>query len=157
MSLVSEHLTRRGLQFEILPHDRAFTARDEARVLGVSPDEIVKTVVLDARDGHVLAIVPGSRRVDLDRVRSVMGDDTIDLASESEIEGDFPEFELGALPPIPSLIDAPVVLDPEVLVHRTVTFAAGNQRESIRAEVEGLFTAPTVTIAPVCTHPTELT
>lgn len=156
MSVVSEHLTRRGLRFEVLPHERVFTAREEARTLGISPDEVVKAVVLDTPEGHVVAIVPGSRRIDLERVARALGIERVTLASEREIEGDFPQFELGALPPVPSLVGVPVVLDPEVLVHRTVTFAAGTQRESVRAEVEGLFTAPTVTIAPVCEHPAEL-
>jgi Ala-tRNA(Pro) deacylase len=154
MSLVAEHLTKKGIRFEVLPHPPAMTALEEARVLDAPPDEVVKSVVLDISTGHALAIVPASRRVDLALVREALDEPTAVLANEEELERDFPEFELGALPPLPSILHIPVVIDPEVLHHRTITFAAGTQRESVRTAPHRLFTGASITITPI-TCPSE--
>jgi hypothetical protein len=41
------------------------------------------------------------------------------------------DYELGALPPLGALLDARLYVDPEVLGHDTVTFAAGSQTEVV--------------------------
>jgi len=149
MTLVTEHLEKQGIRFEVLPHPPATSALGEALALGVTADEVVKTVVLDVETGHALAIIPASRRLDLDMVRRALGDDHARLATEHEIAQDFPEFELGALPPLPSMMHLPVVIDPSVLQHRTITFAAGTQRESVRTSPDGLFTGASITLTPI--------
>lgn len=149
MSIVIDHLEQRGVRFEVLPHEAADTALDEARVLGLSPLEVLKVVVLDVATGHALAIVPAYRRIDLERVRRLLLDPSARLATEAEIAEDLPEFELGATPALPSLLHLPVVIDPEVFRHAKVTFAAGRTRESVRLDPHVLLDGATVTIAPI--------
>lgn len=150
MTLVTRHLEQAGLRFEFLPHERAETAREEADALNLEADEVLKVVVLLIETGHALAVVPADRRLDLDLVGAALGDRQVRLASEEEIAEAFPEFEPGTVPPLPSLLHVPVALDPSVFRHRTVTFAAGSQRESIRTEPGPLLRGATVTIAPIC-------
>ena len=154
MTLVTEHLERQGIRFEILPHRRATTAIDEARALGLGADEVVKVLVLDIETGHALAFIPAYRRLDLDRVRDALGEGKVKLASEDEVAVDFPEFELGAMPAVPSLLHVPVVVDPEIFRHAKVTFAAGVQRESVRTDPRDVMQGATVTIAPI-TEPVD--
>lgn len=149
MTTVTQHLEHLGIRFQVLPHPRATSAMGEALALGISADEVAKAVLLDVDDGHVLAIVPASRQVDLDLVRDAIGEEHVHLASEVEVEHDFPEYELGALPPVPSLLHVPVVIDPTVVAHKRVTFAAGTQRESVRTDSEEVFTGASITIAPI--------
>jgi Ala-tRNA(Pro) deacylase len=153
MTIVTEHLESLGLRFEVLPHARAFTAVGEAITLGVPTEEVIKGVVLDIGTGHALAILPASRRLDLDLVRQALGEPHVGLATEDEIERDYPEFELGAIPPLPSLLHVPVVIDPTVFEHARVTFAAGTTKESVRVDPEHLFTGATITVAPVTRPP----
>lgn len=149
MTIVTEHLMQQGIRFEVLPHPRAASALSEALSLGLSADEVIKAVVLDIGTGHALAILPASRRLDLGLVREAVGDPQAKLASEHEVQHDFPQFEPGAMPPLPSLLHVPVVIDPAVFAHRTVTFAAGTQRESVRTSPEGLFTGATIVVTPI--------
>ncbi len=157
MTIVTDHLERLGVRFEVLPHERSETSLEEARALGLDPDEVLKVLVLDVESGLALAILPASRRLDLDLAREALGDRHATLASEKEIADVFPEFELGALPALPSMLHVPVVLDPRVLAHRKVTFPAGVQRESVRLETERLLRGATVTIAPISTTGTPST
>jgi hypothetical protein len=91
MTSVEEHLRARGVAFEPVSHEPADTSIDEARALGVPADEVVKTVVLDTESGHALAVIPASRRLDMRLVRAAVGDRHAGLASEEELERDFPD------------------------------------------------------------------
>lgn len=149
MSTVTDHLTQLGIQFRLRPHARATSAMGEALALGIGPDEVAKGVLLDLDEGHALAIVPATHRVDLDLVREALGETRLHVAAEHEVAADYPEYELGALPPLPSLLHVPVVVDPAVFAHQHVTFAAGTQQESVEVDVDDVFTASAVTIAAV--------
>lgn len=152
MSMVIDHLERRGLRFEVIPHERTFTALAEASAVGVSADHVVKTVVADTGWGHVLLIIPASRRLDMDLVRAATGDEHVHLATEAELSEDFPLLELGAFPPIGSILGIPIYVDPEVLEHDVVVFAAGRQTESIRLRTGELFRGEPVMVARLTTN-----
>jgi Ala-tRNA(Pro) deacylase len=139
MSLVTDYLDKRGVAFEVVAHRRAFTSLQEARELGVAADEVLKTVAFRTRGKYVLAVVPASRRLDLRLVRESLDDPDVRLASEAELAADFPGYELGALPPLGSLLGVRLLVDPEVLGHELVLFAAGTETESIRVRAGELF------------------
>lgn len=107
MSLVTDHLAARGVPFETIHHPQAYTSIDEALALGMAADEVVKTVLVDTPSGHALVVIPGSRRVEMRLVRRAVGDNHARLATEAEIEKGFPGYELGALPPLASLLRVP--------------------------------------------------
>ena len=152
MTTVTEHLLRRGVHFHLRPHPRATSAAGEALALGIGADAVVKAVLLDLEDGHALAIVPAAHRLDLDLLRDALGQPQLHIASEHEVASDYPEFELGALPPLPDLYHVPVVVDPSVFAHQYVTLAAGTQETSVEVDVDDVIRASTVTIATV-SHP----
>ena len=155
MSAVRDALGGRGLAFEVIPHERTYTTIEEARALGISADEVLKTVVLDTERGHALAVIPGSRKLDMRLVREAVGDRHVRLASEEEIERDFPGYALGAIPPMGSLLGVPMYVDPEVLEHGTVIFAAGSQTESVRIRTQDLLAGEPHEVAPLTRHPEE--
>jgi Ala-tRNA(Pro) deacylase len=155
VSRVTEHLERRGVAFEAIPHGQASTSLGEAHALGIAAGEVVKTVVVHAVSGHVLVAVPGYRRLDMTLVRTAVGDNHARLATEEELARDFSDYELGALPPLGSLLRAHVYVDPEVMGHDTVVFAAGSQTESVKTRTEDLFRGEPVTVAPLSRHPEE--
>jgi Ala-tRNA(Pro) deacylase len=155
VSQVTEHLERRGVAFEVIPHDQAFTSLGEAHALGIAPDEVVKTVAVHTVSGPVLVAVPGYRRLDMTLVRVAVGDHHARLATEDELARDFSAYELGALPPLGSLLQAHVYVDPEVMGHDTVVFAAGSQTESVKIRTQDLFQGEPVTQAPLSRHPEE--
>jgi Ala-tRNA(Pro) deacylase len=149
MTTVTEHLERRGVRFEVLPHDHSVTALQEARALHADPEEVVKAIVLEIDTGHALAILPATRRLDRHAVAEALGTETVALATEDAIAAHFPEFELGAFPALPSLLRLPTVVDQTVLAHGAVIIAAGSTRESVRVDTPRLLEGATVTIAAI--------
>lgn len=153
MTVVTDHLRGKHVAFEEVAHRQAFTAVDEARALGMPADAVIKTVVLRSGSRDVIVVVPGSRRLDMKKVRGALEDQRARLATEEEVRADLPQFELGAVPPLGSLASARVYVDPEVMDHPTILFAAGDQTHSIKVRSEDLFRGEPVTVVPLARHP----
>ncbi|MFL6296484.1 MAG: aminoacyl-tRNA deacylase [Actinomycetes bacterium] len=149
MSAVTEHLEQRGSAFELLSHRQADTSTDEARALGIDAGEVLKTLAVRTGPGYALAVIPASCRLDLHLVREALGDHQARLASEEELARDFADYQLGALPPLGALLGSQVVIDPEVLEHDMVVFAAGTQTESVRMGTRELFGVGGFTAVPL--------
>ena len=149
MSVVTEHLQQRGSAFELLPHRQAYTSTDEARALGIDAGEVLKTLAVRTGSGYALMVIPASRRLDLHLVRHALADHQARLASEEELGRDFAGYQLGALPPLGALLGSQLFLDPEVLEHDLVVFAAGSQTESVRIRTQELFASEQITTVPL--------
>ena len=149
MSVVTEHLEQRGIGFELIPHRQADTSTEEARALGVDAGEVLKTLAVRTGSGYVLVVIPASRRLDLHLVREALGDSHARLASEEELGRDFADYQLGALPPLGALLGSELYVDPEVLGHDTVAFAAGSQTESVKLRTDELFEREQATTVPL--------
>ncbi len=149
MTLVTEYLEAHGVPYETIHHDPSASAADEARAIGLEPSEVVKALVIDVDGRHALAVIPADRRLDLRRVREALHDRHAHLATEDELQGEFPSFELGAIPPLGKLFDAKTIVDPAVLVHANVAFAAGDRATSIRVRTGDVFPPEQVTFAEI--------
>jgi Ala-tRNA(Pro) deacylase len=155
MSAVSEYLEKRGVAFEATSHAETYRSVDEARALGIAADEVVKALMLRAASSYRLAVLPASRRLDMKLVQEAVGDNHARLATERELERDFPGFELGAWPPLGSLLSVPTHVDPEVMEHETIVFAAGSRTESVKVRTQDLFRGEPVSVSPLTRHPEE--
>src|SRR6266571_6773134 len=155
ISGMREHLERQGVTFEPVAHQRTYTSIAEARALGVNATEVIKTIAVRVAGGHALVVVPSTCRLDLHLVQDAVSDRHARLATEEELQQDFPDVELGALPPLGSLLGAPVYVDPEVFQHDTVVFAAGSRTESMKVRTADLFQHEQVTTAPLIKQANE--
>ncbi len=62
-------------------------ARETARLLGVDPDLVYKTIVITRPKGKpILAVIPGPNRVDLKLLASLLGEKKVNLPTEREAE-----------------------------------------------------------------------
>lgn len=143
------HLGAQGVDTEELHHDPAHSALSEAARLGVPAEQVVKTIVLDTAEGHALAVIPASERLDMAAVHRATDDSHAALASEDELQRDYPDYELGTFPPLGALLQARLFVDPTVMEQPTVVFAAGRADTSIRARTEDLFRGEEPVVVPL--------
>ena len=151
MTTVTESLTREHLGYEVIPHRRTQTARDEAYALGIDPDGVAKTVVMLTRSGYVRAVVPASKKVDVDAVRTLLADSSATIAPEAELVLAYPMFELGAVPPFGGPGGDRILIDSYLLDREWLVFEAGSQRESVRMRSADLRTLCAAEIASIAT------
>jgi Ala-tRNA(Pro) deacylase len=135
---LSGYLDSIGIQWEPLSHPEALSSVDEARALGIDPDEVAKSLVLKGREGYVLAVIPGGHRLDMHKVRDATGDKSTHLASEADLARDFSDYELGAAPPAPGLLNVRGFVDPTVRSREWIVFAAGTHTDSVRMKTADL-------------------
>jgi Ala-tRNA(Pro) deacylase len=142
-------LDEAGVDYELLAHPRTETATAEAEALGVDPGEVAKTLVLSTPAGYVRAVVPASDRIDLRKVREhVEGGKRIHLASEEDLERDYPDFELGAVPPFGGKKD-PVILDSRLAERDSVVLEAGTHEQSVRLKAADLLRLTKARVADI--------
>jgi Ala-tRNA(Pro) deacylase len=149
MTTTMEDLAREHVSYEVITHRRTSTAREEATAVGVSADEVAKTVVLVSEGGFVRAVVPASKKVDLQAVRDLFHDPTVRLANEPEVTYAYPLFELGSVPPFGGPGGDRTIVDPLVLDEGSVVFEAGSQRESVRVRGVDLVEMSKAQVAPI--------
>ena len=136
-SLVDD-LERASVAYELIDHPRTTTAAAEARVLGVAPHEVAKTVVLTTPEGFVRAVLPASDRLDLGKLREILDAKDIELATEAVLAGAYPEFELGAVPPLTGGDGDRVLVDSRLCENEWVVLEAGTHEQSLRLRTTDL-------------------
>lgn len=147
------YLKTNKIPYDIEFHAASESALAEARELHMMPSDVLKAVLLKVGDRFAMAITPASRRLHMRRLKDVIGHDHVRLATEEEMRAAFPEYELGALPPLPGLLGVTGYLDPAVLEHYLVAFADGRRTESMISSPRRLFWGQPVFVAPVTWDP----
>jgi Ala-tRNA(Pro) deacylase len=135
--------------YERMPHHRTMTAAAEARAVGIDPAHIGKTLVLASEGGFVRAVVPATERINLKKVRALLERD-VSLASAQTLADAYPDFELGAVPPIGGAKDDLVLFDQRVSDAGFVVFDAGTHNRSLRMSAADLVALADARIADIC-------
>ncbi|MDH5332791.1 MAG: YbaK/EbsC family protein [Thermoleophilia bacterium] len=149
-AVLARVLDEAGVGYELLGHERTETAAAEAAALDVPPHEVAKTVVVTTGEGNVRVVVPGSERIDMHKLRELLsGGKEVHLLTEDDLARDYPEFELGAVPPIGGREDA-VVVDTRLAARDHVLLEAGAHDRSARVSPADLVAVARATTADVC-------
>ncbi|HYX86036.1 MAG TPA: YbaK/EbsC family protein [Gaiellales bacterium] len=145
-------LDRAGVPYDLLEHKHTESGLAEAQALGVSVDEVAKTLILDAPSGHVRAVIPASKRIDIRKAAEHLNENRhqIHLTTEEKLGRDYPEFELGAVPPIAGSGRDRVVVDVRLLERDTVVFEAGSHDRSVRVATSDLLNLTGADTADIC-------
>jgi prolyl-tRNA editing enzyme YbaK/EbsC (Cys-tRNA(Pro) deacylase) len=101
------------------------TAEDAARAAGCPIGQIVKSIVVVCDGKAVVALVPGDRRVDLEKVARAAGAAEARIARGSEVE-EATGFAPGAVAPFPLPNVDRVLIDLNLLGHDLVWVGAGS-------------------------------
>jgi Uncharacterized conserved protein len=135
---LTDALKERHVDYELIPHRRTRSAHAEARAVGVDPGHVAKTIVLATEAGFVRAVLSASDRIDLRKVKAVLGREDVQFASGGELVGAYPEFELGAVPPIGGSGKELVLMDERLAETDSVVFEAGTHEQSVRIKTADL-------------------
>jgi len=148
----TRHLDDQAIAYEVVEHEQAFGAASEATASGVPPDNAAKSVLLHDEEGYRLAVILASDRLDLRKLGELL--DTrkakLRLATEEEMRADFPDFELGAIPPFGEMLPAPEIVDRQVLDHDRVLCNGGDHTHSVLLDPKEIVRAADARVADIC-------
>ncbi len=132
---VREFLNDREVRFESIQHPPAFEAQRLAEAVDVTGHDVAKTVLVEASGECVLLVVPASHQVDFELARSALRSRDVELAGEGRLADQFPDCELGAVPPFGSRYGMPTVVDAALAEGETIVFEGNRHDEAIRMKV----------------------
>jgi Ala-tRNA(Pro) deacylase len=149
---LTDALEQAGVEYELLEHAHTESAAAEAEALGLSPAEVAKTLVLTTPGGYTRAVLAADCRIDLHKVRELVGAGKKDvhLASEEALARDYPDFELGAVPPVGGARSDPVVVDRRLAERGSIVLEAGSHEQSVRLSASDLIRAAKAQVADIC-------
>ena len=137
----------RGLAIEIRERMRADSLEQAAEILGISPADIVKTLVVKRADGtYLFALVPGDRQIGWPKLRAVVGVNKLQLPDASQALA-ATGYERGTITPLGSAAPLPVIADSSIT--GTVSVGGGAHGVSITVAADALVAALGATVADV--------
>lgn len=127
-------------------------ALEAARILGAPPEQVFKTIVV-AREGKgkpVLAVVPGSREVDLKLLARALGEKKMHLPTEREAEK-LTGLQAGGISPL-ALINRgfQVLLDESAAGFAEIYISGGQRGLNIRLPLGPLVKLVNANFAKIC-------
>ena len=129
---VKEFLDSNDIKYLSIEHSPAFTAQEIAASAHIPGKELAKTVMVKIDGNMAMAVLPASYKVDLDLLKEAAGASEVELASEGEFEGLFPECAPGAMPPFGNLYGMEVFVAESLAEDEAIAFNAGSHTELIR-------------------------
>ena len=141
---LQEYLSNNGVEYDCIAHERTGRSIRAAESSHVPAESLAKAVVLRRGDSFILAVLPASRRVEIDEVGGWLRQ-PVGLASEEELVSLFPDCEPGAVPPIAaayglrSLVDESLEAQPDIYFeagdHCTLVHVSGPQFHKLMEKV----------------------
>jgi len=128
---LKEFLDERRVKYHTIGHSPAYTAMEIAAATHIPGGELAKSVMVKLDGRLVMAVLPASYRVNLERLAAVTGGQTAELATEDEFRGKFPGCDVGAMPPFGNLWGMPVYVSEALARDARIAFNAGTHTEVV--------------------------
>ena len=129
---IKEYLFHNNASYLHKQHAVAFTSQEVAQVEHVPGGEFAKTVVLQADDRMIFAVLPADRVINFEILKKHLGVSNVSLASERGFMEEFPACEPGAMPPFGKLFGLPVYCDSALAKQAEIEFNAGTHVDTVR-------------------------
>lgn len=101
----------RGIFVDVVERPRASSLGEAAEMMGIRPDQIVKTLVVKRHDGDfVFALVPGGRKISWPKLRGLLSVNKLSLP-DAEVAKAATGYERGTITVLGSLSSLPVYAD----------------------------------------------
>jgi Ala-tRNA(Pro) deacylase len=127
---VSELLSAKSIEFDILRHAPVYTSEEAAAVRGTPLASGAKALVCKADEQFLMIVVPADRKLASKAVRKAAGIKSLRFASREEVE-QLTSLTPGSIPPFGSLFGLATWCDERLAEHAQINFNAGDHEISI--------------------------
>lgn len=125
-------LEENEVRFVTISHSAAYTAQEIAASAHVPGKELAKTVMVKLDGDLAMVVLPATEKLSVARLEKATGASEVELASEEEFAEEFPDCEVGAMPPFGNLWDMPVFVDQRLREDEQIAFNAGSHTELVK-------------------------
>jgi len=120
-----EALEGSGLAYEVVRTERASSAEESAAFQGISPEQLLRTIVLRrGENDYLFVLVPAGRNIDWPKLRSHLRVSRLSLPDKEEAKA-VTGYERGTITPFGSHTAWPVIVDASVAPEGKVAIGGG--------------------------------
>lgn len=131
------YLDQHHADYQVIPHEMAFTAIDIARSAHIPSKQMAKTVIVRIKGAPAMVVVPAAYQVKLPLLQEVFDTRDVELVEETQLSHLFPDCEVGAMPPFGNLYLIPVYVAESLSNQEEIVFNAGSHGELIKMTYKG--------------------
>lgn len=128
---LEDFLKENSIKYKSIVHSEAYTSQEIAAAMHISGKDLAKSVIFKAGDRFIMAVLPASSMVDMEKFKVALNEKDIRLATEKEFQGLFPDSEPGAEPPFGNLYKIDTIVDKTLAEDESIYFNAGNHYEAV--------------------------
>ncbi|MDO8648027.1 MAG: Asp-tRNA(Asn)/Glu-tRNA(Gln) amidotransferase subunit GatB [Candidatus Diapherotrites archaeon] len=125
---VKNYLENKGIDFKYVQHGLAMRCADSARERNLKASQIAKAMVCVSSGNPVIFILPGDRKLDLEKSSEALNREKIRPATPEEVLK-FTGCSVGAVPP--TIEGVKKIIDKRLLENELISFNAGNHYSGI--------------------------
>lgn len=149
-------LTESRATFRVIEHEAEGKSAEISVIRGNRPDQAAKAMVLDVRGGgggrrHVLAILPGSRKLDFAAVAALFEARKCGFASPETAQA-LTGCVMGSVPPFALNPDLAIVVEEDLLANDTLFFNAGRLDRSMELDTKDWLAAAKPRVARIASR-----
>jgi Cys-tRNA(Pro)/Cys-tRNA(Cys) deacylase len=131
--LKNKNIKFREIHFDEVPR----TAQDVERIYGCSLHQVLKTLVFIGETEPVVVILPGDKRVDMDKLKEVAKQKNLRMAKQNEIE-EITGYKIGAVSPFGIEEKTKRIIDGSIFKIETLSMGSGKAEIGIELTSEEL-------------------
>jgi Cys-tRNA(Pro)/Cys-tRNA(Cys) deacylase len=144
------YLTNSGVWHSFLAKTETVHTADASRATGIDLNRITKNLVCKTSEGQYgLLVIPGDRRVDLQRAAQAMNARNVQLLGSREAEA-VSGYPPGGTPSICHKTPLNVVIDRGVLAHDTLFCGGGTRSRLLELRTEDVLRLSKAITADIC-------
>lgn len=132
---ILELLQKHKISYELFEHEPTPTSADAARVRGTPLHEGAKAMVLRSKGTFVMCVLPGDKKIDLEKMRMILGTKRLSFATPDEVLK-VTGCVIGSVPPFGNLFGILVYIDRHLVRNEYLSFNVGLTTKSIRMKKE---------------------
>lgn len=137
-----------SLVHRVIRHGPVRSLAEAAQARGVTPADVVKTLVVRrADDDFLFVLVPGDRVISWPKLRSLLGVSRLSMP-DAETARQATGYERGTITPFGSVSPWPVIAD-ERLLGREITLGAGEHGVAIAANADAVVQVLAASVADI--------
>ena len=137
-----------GIPHRVIRHGPVSSLAEAARARGVTPAEVVKTLVVRrGEDDFLFVLVPGDRVISWPKLRNLLGVSRLSM-HDAEVARQATGYERGTITPLGSVRPWPVIAD-ERIRGREITLGAGEHGLALAVDADEILRALDASVADI--------
>lgn len=128
---ITQLLQEQGIAFEKIEHEPVYTSEQAAAVRGISLDAGAKSLLFKTKQGFVLAVLPGSKRVDSKKLKKILHAKDIRFATPEEVK-EHMGCEIGSCYPLGVIAGLRTLVDESLGQNTVISFNPGRHDMSFK-------------------------